>query len=68
MKSKVADRIKDLRQEKKLSQEELVKALKFSTSAIKNCEAGNRHPNHVAMWTISDFFNVSIEYLERKED
>ena len=59
-----ADRLKELRNESKLTQEELAIKLKMSKGAIGNYEAGFREPRKLEdLEAIADFFNVEIDYL-----
>lgn len=60
---KFTERLKELRQEKGLSQEQLAKATGFSNSAISYWETGERIPNALAIITLAKFFGVSTDYL-----
>ena len=61
-------RIKLLREEMGLKQEELAKKLSVSPSAIGMYERGLREPNNELTLRIANFFNVSIDYLLGKTD
>ena len=56
-------RIKLLREELGLKQEELAKKLSVSPSAIGMYERDLREPNNELTLKIANFFNVSIDYL-----
>lgn len=56
-------RLKNLREEKHYTQEELAKVLHTSRSRISMYEQGKRQPDFEMQETIADFFNVSIDYL-----
>lgn len=59
-----SEKLKLLRKEKGLSQIELAKKLNISRQSISNYENGLRFPNDEKLIVkISDFFNVSIDYL-----
>lgn len=58
-----AERLKDLRIEKKLSQRGLAALTHFSVSAIKQWENESRVPNAEAVVLLAKFFNVSSDYL-----
>lgn len=61
-------RIKLLREELGLKQEELAKKLSVSPSAIGMYERDLREPNNELTLRIANFFNVSIDYLLGKTD
>lgn len=61
-----ADRLKQLRQEKKLTQSELADRLKIGRSALAMYELGKRIPKYKTIDTFADFFNVSADYLRGK--
>lgn len=57
------NRIKYLRKEEKLTQEQLGKYIGFSANAIGQYETGIREPNFETLIKLADYFNVSIDYL-----
>lgn len=59
----LGDRLRELRTGKKLSREELARAINISPFAIKSYELGQREPNSKAMAALEQFFNVSGAYL-----
>ena len=59
-------RLKKLREEKGLKQEELAQYLSVSPSAIGMYERDARNPNDAITLKIADFFNVTTDYLLRK--
>ena len=65
---KFNDRLKELRQERKLTQEEFSKLTGISRSAIGMYESGKREPNFKTLELIADFFNVDMDYLLGKSD
>jgi len=58
-----AERLKYLRKEKDLKQEELANALNFSKGIISLWENGLREPTMSNLVTIASYFHVSIDYL-----
>ncbi|WMJ79518.1 helix-turn-helix transcriptional regulator [Clostridium sp. MB40-C1] len=58
-----SDRLKELREEKKLTQEELGKFLNVSRQAISGYEAGSIEPSINNLIKLADVFNVSLDYL-----
>jgi transcriptional regulator with XRE-family HTH domain len=62
------DRIKELRLECKLSQQELASAIKISKSSISMYENNNRLPEIETFEALADFFNVDMDYLKGKSD
>ena len=61
-------RIKLLREELGLKQEDLAKKLSVSPSAIGMYERNLREPNNELILKIANFFNVSVDYLLGKSD
>lgn len=64
----IGNRIKKLREELGLKQEELAKKLSVSPSAIGMYERNLREPNNELTIKFAEFFNVSIDYLLGKTD
>lgn len=62
-KSTIAERIKQLRKELGLTQEELAKQLSIAPSTIGMYETNKREPNNELTIKIANFFNVSADYL-----
>lgn len=60
---KVAERIKELRLEKNLTQTALAKATGISQNAIAQWENESRTPNINAVIVLANFFEVSTDYL-----
>lgn len=65
---KIAERIKELRQKRNLSQKELAKTFKVSRDAINAWEMGLSIPSSKRILEIAIYFNVSIDYLFGIED
>ncbi len=63
--NKFSERLKELRKENKLSQQELSIRLKckITQSAIALWENDERVPNLDAVILLAKFFNVSLDYL-----
>jgi transcriptional regulator with XRE-family HTH domain len=57
------DRLKALREDNDLTQEELAKDLNIIRSTLANYESGFREPNFSLLIKIADYFNVSLDYL-----
>ena len=62
------ERLKELRNVKKLSQRELAEELSVSKSAISMYESGAREPDHEMTEKIADYFNVDMDYLMGRTD
>lgn len=58
-----AERLKELREEKELTQTELGKIFSLSKQTISSYENGGSTPGQETLKKIADFFNVSIDYL-----
>ena len=57
------EKLKELRQQKGLTQEELAKALYVSRTAISKWESGRGYPSIDSMKAIAKFFSVSLDEL-----
>lgn len=55
--------LKELRQSKGLTQEQLAKAIDITPSAITMYESGTRNPSVKILIKLSHFFNISIDKL-----
>lgn len=58
-----ADRIKELRKEKGMTQVDLAKALGVSTGTVAMWETGKRNPSFDMLNTLSDLFDKRIDYI-----
>lgn len=58
------NRIKEIRQEKNLSQTDIAKALGVTRQAISLYEKGDREPKLETWQKLADFFGVSVPYLQ----
>ncbi|WP_333637792.1 helix-turn-helix domain-containing protein [Tissierella praeacuta] len=56
-------RLKQLRNSKKMSQQALADSLNISQKAISNYENNGRFPDQDVLKHLSNFFNVSLDYL-----
>ena len=57
------ERLKELRQQKNLSQMQLALKLNISQSAIAKWELGKTEPTASAIITLAKFFNETTDYL-----
>lgn len=65
---KFAERIKELRLEKRLSQRELAKAINVSQAAVAKWEANTRNVTIDYIIALAKFFHVTSDYLLGLED
>jgi len=65
---KFAERLRELRREKKLSVEGLAATLSLSSTAISFWENGRRVPLATAVVALAKFFGVTADYLLGLED
>lgn len=63
-----ANRLRELRMSKGLSQGDLANKLGVSKSRISMYEVGSRQPDFEMLEKIADYFNVDIDYLLGKEN
>ena len=64
----VADRIKQLRKKKGISQSELVKLIGVKINTVSTRERGTRKHDFDALNLLSDYFEVSFEYILGSSD
>ena len=57
------ERLKSLRQEKNMLQQDLAEHLKVSKSTISGWEVGRNQPDYDTLIELSIFFGVSVDYL-----
>ena len=65
---KFCDRLRVLRKERGLTQDQLAEKTNISQTAISNWEAGNRSPSVEYVITLAKFFSVSLDYMCGLED
>ena len=63
-----SDRLRQLRKEKELSQQDVAEALGFDKMTISGYENGKRHPRFDTIDTLADFLDVDITYLLGSSD
>ena len=70
MRNKFAERLKELRMEAGLTQEQLSKAVngQLTASAIGLWELNKRVPNIESAMILAEYFGVSLDYLAGLED
>jgi len=57
------ERLKELRKNKKLTQDELAKTFYLNKSSISRYENDTQIPENELLQNIADYFNVSLDYL-----
>ncbi len=63
------DRLRELREERDITQKELGKLVNVSARVIGYYEANDRFPkDENVLKTIADYFNVSVDYLVGRTD
>lgn len=64
----IGKKLKDLRTEKGLTQEELAKLLSINSVTYLHYEKNQRRPSYELLIKIADFYGVTLDYLfDRKE-
>ena len=66
--SNFSKRLKELRLEEGLSQEQLAKRVGLTHTAIGLWELGKRVPNLDAVILLAEYFKVSLDYMAGLED
>lgn len=64
----IGERIKELRKEMKITQEELSKNIGVSTSMVGMYETNARKPSYEVLIKIAEYFGVSTDYLLNTEE
>ncbi len=62
------ERLKELRSERGVSQQELGKLLNMSKMAISHWENGHNEPCIAQLILLAEYFEVSVDYLIGKTD
>ena len=65
---KIADRIKQLRKKKGVTQSQLAEAIGVNTNTLSTRHTGTRKPDFDALQLLSNYFEVSFEYLLGNSD
>ncbi|QEK12756.1 helix-turn-helix transcriptional regulator [Crassaminicella thermophila] len=63
MKKQFGDRLKELRIENNMTQEELAKKFNTGKASISHYESNRRMPDASTIEKFADFFNVSVDYI-----
>ena len=64
----LGNRIRNLREEKSISQLELAKILNIGNTTLSQYESDKRIPSDIVKKKIADYFNVSTDYLLGRSD
>lgn len=67
VKRQFIDRLKSLRNSRKISQKDFAQALKVSQQTVAGWESGRTEPSNTALKDIADYFNVTTDYLLGRE-
>jgi len=65
---KIASNIKELREQAGLTQQEIAKALHTTQRKVSYWECGKVEPDISDLWSLSSFFNVTVDFLIGKSD
>lgn len=63
-----ARRLRELREEKGVSQQEVGNLVRMSKMAVSHWEKGHSEPSISQLITLSNFFEVTVDYLIGKTD
>lgn len=63
-----SQRLKQIREENDYTRQELATAIHVTTATISNYENGNREPDIKTLLLISDYLDVSVDYLLGQTD
>jgi len=62
------DRLKELRQQKNLTQEELARKMGISRGTYAHYEINKRQPDYEMLQKFADFYDVTVDYLLGRTD
>lgn len=65
---KFATRLKELRTEKGVSQQQVADVVRMSKMAVSHWESGHSEPSIPQLIILSEFFGVTVDYLVGKVD
>ena len=60
--------LKELREEKKLSYQEIGDIIGIGERSIRYYESGERRPDFAGLLALADYFDVSLDYLVGRSD
>lgn len=64
----IGERIAQLRESRKMTQEELAKKIGISRASLSHYEKNRREPDYEVLQRIADYFHVSMDYLMGRID
>lgn len=62
------DRLRELRKERNVTQQELADDMLVTTRTLGRYESGEREPRLPIVFDLADYFEVSIDYLVGRSD
>ncbi len=66
--NKFSERVRELRAESNLTQEQMAKALGYKRSSVSEWEIRGKEPDYDTLLAIAKLFRVSVDYLLGAED
>ena len=64
----IGNKIKKLREEKRLTQKELAEEMELAQSTIAMLESGKKEGSTKTLKKLADFFNVTLDYLISEDE
>ncbi|SFP03306.1 Helix-turn-helix domain-containing protein [Oscillibacter sp. PC13] len=65
---KFAERLRELRKQKNLTQREMADFLDIKIRSYQNYEGGDRRPDYEGLVALADYFDVTLDYLVGRSD
>ena len=65
---KFAERLRELRREKKVTQSKMADFLGIKLRSYQNYEGGSRRPDYEGLVALADYFDVTTDYLLGRSD
>lgn len=66
--TELSERLRLLRQEKKMTQKQMAELLHQTLRAYQYCESGHHVPEYENLLALADFFDVSLDYLTGRSE
>ena len=66
--AELCERLRLLRQERKLTQKQMAELLHQTLRAYQYCESGHHVPEYANLIALADFFDVSLDYLTGRSE
>ena len=66
--AELCERLRLLRQERKMTQKQMAEMLNQTLRAYQYCESGHHVPEYSNLIALADFYDVSLDYLTGRSE